>query len=194
MKRNSSEPTIRQTDVSIHRPSTHPLESFERAMLRQRVGPFSSRICPCPPSADEDTSGFPNKLVAQSSALSTLEPFVDATRASEFLSLRHRHLLELARKGAIPSHPLGNGRRRVWRFRLSELAHSMSNKMVAFWRSSSALHQVRTRRPRGRGRSEVPHNRGTLPSNPEQSLNPSLGQNRGVGHSAAGRQTMVEGK
>ncbi len=60
-----------------------------------------------------------------------LEPFVDAERAAEFLSVRPRWLLELARAGKVPAHPLGDGKRRVWRFRLSELAHSMGNRMVA---------------------------------------------------------------
>jgi hypothetical protein len=54
-----------------------------------------------------------------------LEPFVDATKAAEFLQLRPRHVLELARQGLIPAYPIGNGARRVWRFRLSELATSL---------------------------------------------------------------------
>ncbi len=61
----------------------------------------------------------------------SLEPFVDSARAAEFLSIRPRWLLELARTGRVPAHPLGDGKRRVWRFRLSELAHSMGNKVVA---------------------------------------------------------------
>jgi hypothetical protein len=60
-----------------------------------------------------------------------IEPFVDVVRAAEFLSVRPRWLMELARAGKIPAHPLGDGKRRVWRFRLSELAHSMGNKVVA---------------------------------------------------------------
>jgi hypothetical protein len=51
-----------------------------------------------------------------------LEPFVDPTRAAEFLSIRPRRLLELARKNVLPGYPIGRGQRRVWRFRLSELA------------------------------------------------------------------------
>ncbi len=51
-----------------------------------------------------------------------IEPFVDANKAAEFLNLRPRRLLELAREGSIPAYPIGNGRRRIWRFRLSELA------------------------------------------------------------------------
>jgi hypothetical protein len=50
------------------------------------------------------------------------EPFVDAHRAAEFLSLRPRRILELARATQIPAHPVGTGTRRQWRFRLSELA------------------------------------------------------------------------
>jgi hypothetical protein len=59
------------------------------------------------------------------------EPFVDADRAAEFLAITPRRVKELARQGLLPAHPLGNGRRHVWRFRLSELAHSMGNKLVA---------------------------------------------------------------
>jgi Helix-turn-helix domain len=56
------------------------------------------------------------------------EPFVDAARAAEFLSLKPRRLLELARSGELPAYPLGNGLRRVWRFRLSELAAAMNRR------------------------------------------------------------------
>jgi hypothetical protein len=56
----------------------------------------------------------------------TLEPFVDAVRAADFLSLKPRRVLELARSGELPAYPLGTGKRRVWRFRLSELALAVS--------------------------------------------------------------------
>jgi hypothetical protein len=59
------------------------------------------------------------------------ESFVDAQKASEFLSISRRHVLQLARCGKIPGHPLSDAKRRVWRFRLSELADSIGNKMVA---------------------------------------------------------------
>jgi hypothetical protein len=55
----------------------------------------------------------------------TPEPFVDADAAAEFLSIRPRRLLQLAREGRLPGHPLGAGLRRVWRFRYSELAAAM---------------------------------------------------------------------
>jgi Helix-turn-helix domain len=58
------------------------------------------------------------------------EPFVDAIEAGKFLSLRPRRVLELARQGLIPAYPLGNGQRRVWRFRLSELASAICSRGV----------------------------------------------------------------
>jgi len=67
---------------------------------------------------------------AGSKCLPPPEPFVDAVRAGEFLSLRPRRVLELAREGAIPAHPLGEGVRRVWRFRLSELASAICSRGV----------------------------------------------------------------
>lgn len=58
------------------------------------------------------------------------EPFVDATAAGEFLHLRPRRVLELARRGEIPAYPLGQGKRRVWRFRLSQLASAICSRGV----------------------------------------------------------------
>ena len=59
-------------------------------------------------------------------AIREIEPFVDAERAAEFLVITRRHLLEMARAGEIPAHPIGGGRRRTWRFRLSEIADAIS--------------------------------------------------------------------
>lgn len=58
--------------------------------------------------------------------LEPLEPFVDAAHAADFLHLKPRRVLELARAGELPGYPLGQGTRRVWRFRLSELATALS--------------------------------------------------------------------
>jgi hypothetical protein len=60
----------------------------------------------------------------------TCEPFVDAVAAGDFLRLRPRRVLELARRGEIPAYPLGQGKRRVWRFRLSELASAICSRGV----------------------------------------------------------------
>jgi len=54
-----------------------------------------------------------------------IEPFVDAEAAATFLSLPRQRLLELARLHELPAHPIGRGKRRVWRFRLSELAEAL---------------------------------------------------------------------
>jgi hypothetical protein len=59
------------------------------------------------------------------------EPFVDAERASNFLAITKRRLLELARGGQVPAHPIGTGERKTWRFRLSELADSFESKRNA---------------------------------------------------------------
>lgn len=55
------------------------------------------------------------------------EPFVDAEEAGRFLQLQRRRVLQLARQGKLPAYPIGDGLRRVWRFRLSELAIAMLN-------------------------------------------------------------------
>jgi hypothetical protein len=59
----------------------------------------------------------------------TLEGFVDADEAGKFLSLNRRRILELARVGKLPGHPVGDGVRRVWRFRLSELAAAVARNL-----------------------------------------------------------------
>lgn len=60
--------------------------------------------------------------------MSEIEPFVDADRAAQFLSVTRRRAIELARAGQIPAHPIGGGKRRIWRFRLSEVAASIAEK------------------------------------------------------------------
>ncbi|WP_399255175.1 helix-turn-helix domain-containing protein [Terriglobus tenax] len=70
------------------------------------------------PDRRPPTSASPDVLVQ--------EPFVDAERAASFLSMRRKTLLELARRGRLPGHPVGSGQRRMWKFRISELDHWMS--------------------------------------------------------------------
>jgi len=57
------------------------------------------------------------------------ERFVDADEAGKFLSLTRRRILELARARKLPGHPIGDGARRVWRFRLSELAAAVAKNV-----------------------------------------------------------------
>jgi excisionase family DNA binding protein len=58
------------------------------------------------------------------------ERFVDSVVAAKFLSIQRRQLLQLAREGKIPAYPIGDGQRRLWRFRLSDLARAMEQRMV----------------------------------------------------------------
>ena len=57
------------------------------------------------------------------------ERYMDASHAAEFLALRPRRVLDLARAGKLPAHALGDGARRVWRFRLSELDLAMRQEV-----------------------------------------------------------------
>jgi hypothetical protein len=54
-----------------------------------------------------------------------LEPFVAADVAAKFLCITRRRVLEMARAGQLPAHPIAHGKRKQWRFRLSELATSL---------------------------------------------------------------------
>jgi len=69
------------------------------------------------------------------------EPFVDAVAVGDFLQLRPRRVLELARQGVIPAYPLGTGSRRVWRFRPSEVATTLRSSSVNYPRQSPAPRQ-----------------------------------------------------
>src|SRR6266849_6190419 len=54
------------------------------------------------------------------------EPFVSADEAAHFLCVKRRFLLELARRGIAGAYPLGTGtKRKIWVFRLSELASAI---------------------------------------------------------------------
>jgi hypothetical protein len=82
-----------------------------------------------------------DRTKAGATALNTPEPFVDSEEAGRFLSLRPRRVLELARQGILPAHPLGVGLRKVWRFRLSELASAVCERRVDCVRQSPAPRQ-----------------------------------------------------
>lgn len=60
----------------------------------------------------------------------TSEPFVNAERAAMFLSLTRKTLLRLVRRGSIPAHGIGEGRKKIWRFRISELDHWMQTEVT----------------------------------------------------------------
>jgi phage terminase Nu1 subunit (DNA packaging protein) len=60
-----------------------------------------------------------------------LEPFVDAAGAGEFLKLHPATVQRLAREGTLPGHPVTRGKRKKWRFLLSELKDWLSSKSVS---------------------------------------------------------------
>lgn len=51
----------------------------------------------------------------------SFEPYLDAKRASEYLGISAKKLLQLARKQKVPAYGIGEGRKKMWRFRRSEL-------------------------------------------------------------------------
>jgi Helix-turn-helix domain len=60
----------------------------------------------------------------------TPEPFVSADEAARFLSVTRRYVLELARRGIHGAYPIGTGtQRKLWVFRLSELAAAIAGQM-----------------------------------------------------------------
>ncbi len=80
----------------------------------------------------------------------TPEGFVDADEAAKFLLLTRRHILELARAGELPGHPIGDGPRRVWRFRLSELAAALTTAKKSAFTSRARASMVRSKAVPGR--------------------------------------------
>jgi hypothetical protein len=56
----------------------------------------------------------------------SFEPFVDEHVIARFLQVAPRRVLEMARKGELPAHPIGRTRK-TWRFRVSEVAAHFSN-------------------------------------------------------------------
>ena len=69
----------------------------------------------------------------------TPERFASAEEAARFLSVTRRYVLELARRGIAGAYPLGTGsKRKVWVFRLSELAAAVVHK-----EASTPIHKIR---------------------------------------------------
>jgi hypothetical protein len=60
--------------------------------------------------------------------MTDVEAFTDADRAAEFLCITRRRVLEMARNKEIPAHPIGRGKRKTWRFLLSELADAIVSR------------------------------------------------------------------
>jgi excisionase family DNA binding protein len=59
------------------------------------------------------------------------EVYVNAEQAAKYLSISSKKLLALARSGRVPAHGIGDGQRRMWRFRLSELDNWMQSELTS---------------------------------------------------------------
>jgi predicted site-specific integrase-resolvase len=68
----------------------------------------------------------------------TAEHFIDADCAASFLSVDRETLIRWARRGVVPGHPLGAGKRRVWRFRVSELSTWAGSQVQSGYRPCSS--------------------------------------------------------
>jgi excisionase family DNA binding protein len=71
-------------------------------------------------------------FIVENSLIPVLEPFVSADRAASFLDMPRKTLLGLARRGKLPAHGLpGRGRKKSWRFRISELDRWMRTEVTS---------------------------------------------------------------
>ena len=70
----------------------------------------------------------------------TPEPFVSAEEAARFLSVKRRYLLALARGGLAGAYAIGTGTmRKVWVFRLSELATAVEEQSHLIQRTQKCV-------------------------------------------------------
>jgi len=61
--------------------------------------------------------------------INSSDRFLTAEEAAEFLGGINPHtLVRRAREGQVPAYPLGEGRRRLWRFRSADLRQWMQSR------------------------------------------------------------------
>jgi excisionase family DNA binding protein len=68
---------------------------------------------------------------SQLGVIPAMEPYIEAGRAADYLSMSRKTLLKKARMGRLPAHPIGDGRKKMWRFRLSELDRWMQAEVTS---------------------------------------------------------------
>jgi excisionase family DNA binding protein len=69
--------------------------------------------------------------------------YVDVKRAASYLSVAVKTLNEWARLEKIPAYPWGDGRRKTWRFKLSELDEWMQRRINSVRRPPLSERTVR---------------------------------------------------
>ena len=71
----------------------------------------------------------------KSEAASQAIRILDATEAAAIIRMDSRTLIRWARLGYVPAHPLGEGKRRLWRFIEAELLEWFEQRSVTQKRS-----------------------------------------------------------
>ena len=61
------------------------------------------------------------KPLVLATAFQPFEQLLDSEEAATLLKVHPKTLQRMARRGELPAHPFGDGRRKRWRFLLSEL-------------------------------------------------------------------------
>jgi len=101
----------------------HPVTS--QIVNRNRTAEIFDRS---PSSPDWNTNARKpagRSILQRHAQLETLEPFVEANAAAEFLHYSSRSVKQMAREGRIPAHAFGTGPRKRWYFLISELAEHL---------------------------------------------------------------------
>ncbi len=87
-------------------------------------------------------------MTNQAKVTTTFEPYVPAEPVAQLLSITPRRVLEMARSGRLPAHPIGKGRHRTWRFRLSEIdGIFLGNEVDHPLQSNAVVPGVKRRNP-----------------------------------------------
>jgi len=78
-------------------------------------------------------------------ASTPVEYFVDDAEIARMLGIHHRTVQQMARDGVIPAYPLGEGKRKTWRFLRSEIHEWMQAMVREGWvgRRTAVINQLR---------------------------------------------------
>lgn len=79
--------------------------------------------------SEDAMSAQPSRVTPAISVTAAPEPYVDVKRAALYLAVAVKTLNEWARLEKIPAYPWGDGIRKTWRFKLSELDEWMQGRI-----------------------------------------------------------------
>ena len=116
-------------------------ERLQMSAAKDRPTCFGGTLDPVSTQLEETSD-----LANQEPDFGQFEPFVDEHVISSFIDLSPRRVLEMARAGEIPAHPIGSGVRKTWRFRISEIdAHFSQLKKPVRATMTPAVPQAKKR-------------------------------------------------